>query len=151
MGIFDSKTEMRTQLFFRDDMKFQFVKRPLQHSCLLERSGEKIKRAWKHFFCNQLPFAGYKNISADMVTLGYSRDIILDPFNKVPIGEELNYKPNITDKDGLKNWISKIASNMRHFYYTKRKNTTMVDRIAWAIMGIDFILVVVWAIKFATG
>ena len=149
MGIFTSNKEIKTQLFFRDDMQFEFVKRPLEFTCLVERAGEALKRAWKHFFMNQLPFAGYKGISADMVTLGYSRDIILDPFNKIPVGEELSEKPSHTG-DSLKRWIAKVAENQRHLYRSKRKEHTMVDKVAWALMVILGIMVIGWVVAFTT-
>jgi hypothetical protein len=94
--------ELKTQLYFGDNNSFKFVKRPLENSCLLEKSGDTIKRAWKHFFCNELPFPGYKNISAGMVTPGFGRDIILDLFDKIPKGEEISDKPDHKNPSILK-------------------------------------------------
>ena len=151
MSLFTLGKERKTQLFFRDDNKFQFVKRSLMYSCLVEKSGDVLKNAWKHFYGCQLPFPGYKNIPADMVTLGYSRDIILDPFDKVPKGEEMSEKPNTKDKNSLKKWIAKIAENQRHIFRAKRENIFLMDRITWVLVAIAFIMALAWGIRFAWG
>lgn len=150
MGLFTSGEEKRTQLYFRDDRKFQFRKMPLEHSCIVEKADGKFKRAWKHFYNVEIPFSGYKSVSGDSVTLGFSRDIILDPFNKIKTGESTGEKPK-TDTKSLKDWIAKIASNMRHIYSTKRETRTTGDVIFWLIIGIDIVLVIGWAIRFFTG
>lgn len=138
--------EKKTQLYFGDDNTFQFIKRPLKHSCLVEMDGERYVRAWKHFYGNQIPFPGYKSISADAVTLGFPRDIILDPFNKIPKGQETNKKP--TDEASLKKWIAKMAENMRHVYRAKRTTDTKGDKITWALIGILIIMAIAWAVRF---
>jgi hypothetical protein len=137
------------QLYFGDDYTFQFIDRVLEYSCILEKAGDKITRAWKHFYSNTFAFSGYKSISAGQVTLGYARDIILDLFNKVPIGDKISDKPDIKAGDGIKNWIARIAENMRHTYRTKPKSTFKDDVINWALIGIDLLLVIGWLIGFA--
>lgn len=151
MGLLGVGKEKKTQLFFRDDNKFRFIKRDLAFSSLVEKAGDSLKNGWKHFYGNQLPFPGYKNMQADMVTLGYSRDIILDPFDKVPKGTEINEKPDIKNKDNLKKWIAKIAENQRHIYRAKRETTFLVDRIAWVLIVIALIMAMAWGIRFAWG
>lgn len=141
--------EKKTQLYFRDDNKFQFIKRELAYSCLVERANGVLIRAWKHFYGSQLFFPGYKNMSADSVTLGFSRDIILDPFNKIPTGESVGEKPNIKDKLSLVKWIAKIAENQRQTYRSKRKSTRKEDVINHALVGVLVIMIIAWGIKFA--
>lgn len=151
MGIFATTKERKTQLYFRDDNKFQFIPRILEFSCLIERDGEHMKKAWKHFYATELPFAGYKKLRSCMITIGFGRDIILDIFNRVPegTGESTSEKPKKT-RDALKNWIAKIAENQRQTYRVKRKTTTLMNRIIWTEIGVIFILAIVWAIRFAT-
>jgi len=141
--------EKKTQLYFRDDNKFQFIKREVAYSCLVEREKGVLIRAWKHFYGSQLFFPGYKNMSADSVTLGFSRDIILDPFNKIPTGESVGEKPNIKDKLSLVKWIAKIAENQRQTYRSKRKSTRKEDVINHALVGVLVIMILAWGIKFA--
>jgi hypothetical protein len=150
MGLFSGNEPKKTQLFLRDDRKFQFIKRPLKHSCLVEEQDGKIKRAWKHFYNAEIPFAGYKNISGDSVTLSFSRDIILDPYNKIKVGDNPNEKPRANSTD-LKNWIAKIATNMRHIYSHKRETRTVGDVLFWLIVGVDILMAIGWAIKYFTG
>lgn len=147
MGIFSK--EQKTQLYFRDDNKFQFQKREVAYSCLVERQKGALKRAWKHFYGAQFFFPGYKNISGDSVTLGFSRDIILDPFNKIPSGEEVGEKPKVKDKLSLKKWIAKIAENQRNTYRSKRKSTVKDDIINWALIVVLFFMTLGWLIAFA--
>ena len=143
--------EKKTQLYFRDDNRFQFIKRELAYSCLVERREGKLKRAWKHFYGSQLFFPGYKNMTADSVTLGFARDIILDPFNKIPIGESVGEKPKIKDTTSLGKWIAKIAENQRHTYRSKRKSQRKEDMVNWALITVLIIMAVVWGIRFAQG
>ena len=145
------KKEYKTQLYFRDDNKFRFIKRQIEFSCLVEKEGDKLVRAWKHFYGNQFYFPGYKNISADTVTLGFARDIILDTFEKIPTGELVSEKPKLRDARGLKNWIAKIAENQRHIYRTQRKNTFKEDMINWCLVGVLTLMVFGWFLSFLKG
>lgn len=149
MGLFSK--ERKTHLYFRDDNKFKFIKRNLDFSCLLEKAGDVLKRGWKHFYGNQLFFPGYKRMGADSVTLGFARDIILDPFNKIPTGEEVGEKPDLKNKLSLKNWIAKMAENQRHIYRSKPQTSKITDIINWALVSVLLVMIVVWAITFLKG
>src|SRR3972149_140555 len=149
MSLFGPGVERKTQLFFRDDNSFVFVKRNLKFSCLVEMAGEKIVKAWKHFYGCQLPVAGYKNMSADMVTLGFARDIILDVFNKVPEGNDIMNKPNLRDKASMGKWIANIAENQRHFFRAKRESQVWTSRVTWALIAVLVIMVIFWGMAFA--
>lgn len=138
--------EQKTQLYIRDDRKFTFRKLPLQYSCLLEKKGEKIVRAWRHSYIGEYLFLGYKNMSADMVTLSFGRDIFLDPHNKIPQTDDTSGKP----KD-IKKWIGQVGENMRFVYRAKAQNRSMNEWINYTLMGIALIMVIVWAIRFSTG
>lgn len=150
MNILGMPKEYKTQLYFQDDNKFCFIKRQLEYSCLVEKAKGILVRAWKHFYGNQLYFPGYKNISADTVTLGFSRDIILDPFNKVPTGGAVGQKPK-ADDEGLKKWIAKIAENQRHIYRSLRKKTIKEDFINYCLMGVLVIMTLAWLLSFLKG
>jgi len=142
--------EKKTQLYFRDDNKFEFRKMPLKFSCFLEKKGESITRAWRHSYAGQYAFPGYKNISADTVTLAFARDIFLDPHNKIPATTtgDTSAKPT---KERVKEWIAKIAENQRQVYRAKRQGSTMHDYINYCLMGVIFFMIIGWLIRFATG
>ncbi len=140
--------ELKMQLYFRDDNAFTFRKLPVQYSCLAEKAGDALKRAWKHFYCCQIPFPGYGNMKSGQVSLGFARDIILDPFNMVPMSENSGGKPS---KAGMKDWIANIAENQRHIFRSKREMTVWTSRITWAELGVLFIMVIVWAIVFVSN
>lgn len=142
-----TRKEKKTQIYFRDDNKFHFIKRELEFSCLVEKAADVLKRGWKHFYGNQFFFPGYKKLSADSVTLGFARDIILDPFNKIPTGESVGEKPS-KDKNSLVKWIAKIAENQRHTYRSKRQVSRTNDIINWSLSIVLLIMIVAWAITF---
>jgi hypothetical protein len=148
MSWFNS-VEQKTHLYFYDDNSFEFIKRELKFQSLVVMVGEELKKAWKHFYSNQIPFAGYKNIPADMITLGFSRDIILDPFDKVPEGTGTMQKPNLKDKTSMDKWITNQAENQRHIYRAKRAPQVWTNRITWALICVLVIMVMLWAIAFA--
>lgn len=141
------RKEYKTQLYFRDDNKFEFKKREVKFSCLVAKVRDELTHAWKHFFNNQYYFAGYKRISADTVTLGYSRDIILDPFNRVPIGIEPGEKPK-AEKQSLRDWIAKVATTQRHTFSSKRQQSRSSDVINWSLAVVLLIMIMSWAITF---
>ena len=145
------KKEYKIQLYFQDDDKFRFVRRLVEYSCLVEKGKGELVRGWKHFFGNQYYFAGYKGISAGTITLGFARDIILDPFNKIPTGDTVSEKPKSRDASGLKKWIAKIAENQRHIYRTQRKSTFKEDFINWCLMGVLVVMVLMWGLSFYKG
>lgn len=146
MGIFGTNKILKTELYFKDNRNFVFIKRELYNSCIVERVNEKIVRASKHFFNCEIPFPGYRKIPADMVTLGFSRDIILDPFDKVPEGTDLTQKPSKSVKDGVKNWIAKIAENQRHIFRALRETHVWTNRLTWLFIGIAVVELLVWAV-----
>lgn len=127
--------EFRTQLYFYDDLSFEFIKRPVEASCLVEKKGEQIIRAWKDFYGTLFTFPGYKNMKPAHVSLGYSRDIILDPFNRVPTGESTTQKP-ASNAASVKAWIAKVAENQRHLIRGKRKSNTIAEYAQMAMIGL---------------
>jgi hypothetical protein len=143
--------ESKLQLFFYDDNTFEFRRRKLEFTCLVEKQGDKIIRAWKHFYNAQFPFPGYKNMSAGMVTLGYSRDIILDPYDKVGKGNESNQKPNLLISGSLSSWIGKVAETMRHIYMGKRRTETWADRGQWTLIILNVVVYFLLFIKVAAS
>jgi len=149
MGLFGKK-EFKTQLYFQDDDKFRFVKRLVEYSCLVEKVKGELVRGWKHFFSNQYYFSGYRGLSAGTITLGFARDIILDPFNKIREGAAVSEKPK-ADDSSLKKWIAKIAENQRHIYRTLRKSTLKEDFINWSLMGVLIIMIIMWVLSFSKG
>lgn len=136
MGIFDFGTpkEKRTQLYFRDDGKFTFRRLEIEDTFLVERNKDgMIIRGWKHFYNNQFPFGGYRNIAADMVTLSSGRDIVLDPYNLVPEKE----KPGKVAKQAVKvagqppivDWLVEVGNMRRLKEMSKRGKASTYDKI----------------------
>lgn len=149
--MFGGSTERKTQLYFRDDRKFHFRKLPLKYSCLVEMDGDRMKRGWKHFYGSEFAFSGYKGISADTVTLGFPRDIILDPYDKIAKGDDVSKKPDLKNPASLIRWIAKIAENMRHIYRAKRTVSTRMNPLDWIMIGIICVEALAWLIRYTTG
>ena len=146
MGILGTK-ENKLQLYFKDDNSFSFIKRDVMYTCLVEKSNDKLVRGWKHFYGNQIPFAGYKNMPAGHASLGFSRDIILDPFDRIPKGSSASQKP-LSGAANIKQWISGVAENQRHIFRAKRETSYWTSRITWAFIGVLTVMVLVWGVAF---
>jgi len=136
-------------LYFRDDGKFTFRKLNIEDTFLVEKRGDDIIKGWKHFFKLQFPFAGLggklaefkKGIGADMVTLGFDRDIIFDPFNQVPVTNNPNSgKPAKTDT-AVKQWTAQVAESQRYKVMNKPGTSLLLDKVTlW--LGIGLILLI---------
>lgn len=135
-------TEQRTQLFFRDDGSFEFRKLPFEDACLVERKDNNIVRAWKHFYNNEFLFNGYKKVKADMVTLGFNRDIILDPFNTVPERPSPNSGKPLPNETSIKKWTGEVAESQRYKAINKPGNMLIWDKITM-FLGIALLLMVI--------
>lgn len=145
MSIFGPPKEKRTQLYFRDDGKFTFRKLRIEDTFLVEKKGDDIIKGWKHFYKLQFPFVGLggsalelkKAIGSDMVTLGYDRDIILDPFGIVDDKEKPDKKRAINDNP----WITDVAEGQRYKAQNKPGNRLLVEKIT-LILGACTVLIV---------
>ncbi len=140
MGLFSTPTEKRTQLYFRDDGKFVFRKLDIEDTFLAEKNKEgAIVNGWKHFYKNQFPFPGGMGIAADMVTLSFSRDIILDPYGIVKETEKPT-KGFLKDEEGKprpKSWLVEVGKFRRLKMLTKRGQSSVADKVVW-FLGAGF-------------
>ena len=137
-SILGTPKERRTQLFFRDDGKFTFRKLRIEDTFLVEKVKDNIIKGWKHFYKLQFPFPGHGHIQADMVTLGFDRDIVLDPYNIV----DENEKPDKHKKIDENSWITDVADGQRYKAQNKPKSMLLVDKIT-IFIGIATLLVVI--------
>ena len=131
--------EARTQLHFRDDGCFQFRVLPIEDTFLVEKVKDEITRGWKHFYRNQFPFAGYRNIRPGQVTLSYDRDIILDPYGLIEgdqdnpvkasdkvVRDAANHQTTIT---GVRSWLSEVGEARRLKMMANRAKSSNYNRI----------------------
>lgn len=130
--------EKRTQLRFRDDGKFTFRKMYIEDTFLVEKIKDIIIKGWKHFYKLQFPFPGGEGIPADMVTLAFDRDIILDPYNILDEKEKPSRNRNINDNP----WITEVAEGQRYKAQNKPKTMLLVEKITMFI-GIATLIVVI--------
>lgn len=130
--------EKRTQLRFRDDGKFTFRKMFIEDTFLVEKIKDIIIKGWKHFYKLQFPFPGGEGIPADMVTLAFDRDIILDPYNILDEKEKPSRNRNINDNP----WITEVAEGQRYKAQNKPKTMLLVEKITMFI-GIATLIVVI--------
>lgn len=129
-GLFGGK-EKRLQFFSHDDNTVELRRMPVEESSLVEKNNSnEIVRAYPLFHKSQYSFNGYGSIPADMVTLGYERDIILDPHNILKDDD----KPE--KGDGLvKEWIKNIAETQRYKIQSKPAARTLIDYITWLLLA----------------
>lgn len=141
MSIFDKKPDERTQLHFNSDGSFEFRKRPLEDSCVVEKDEGKILKAWPHFYSAEYQFDGNGKIPADMVTLSFERDMILDPFGKIPVSDSVSGKPKQSDEPTVKKWLSQLAESQRYKVMNKPGSMLLINKIT-LFLGAGFILMV---------
>lgn len=127
--------EKRTQLYFRDDGGFQFRPLDIENTFLVERGkGKEVNKAWMLRYKLLKRFNGFKNISADMVTVSYARDIVFDPFRQLNDSE----KPE-KGKALIKDFIKKIAEAICYQHERTAKGSTFTDKIT-LYLGITMVL-----------
>lgn len=133
--------DQRTQLYFHDDGTFEFRKLDVDVACLIRRDNKGITlQAWRHYYKNQYPFSGYKKIKPDMVSLGYGRDIVLDPHKILTDDElpELDKDINKLDRKGIK----EIAQAQCYRAENQKGASLLVDKIT-TYLGIPVIILAV--------
>lgn len=138
-GILGNPKEKRTQLHFRDDGTFEFRRLEIEDTFLIEKGKDnEIVRGWKHLYRNQFPFAGYKSIKADQVTLSYDRDIILDPYKLIEDDEDNPQKRTKVVADavegskevkGTRAWLSDIGEARRLKLLANRAKSSNYNKI----------------------
>jgi hypothetical protein len=160
MGLFDwiGTKEKRTQLYFRDDGKFMFRSLELEDAIMVTKKDDSVVAGWEHHFNNQFPFTGLKGIPADMVTLGYSRDTILDPYGLVEreqLGKgvltKLAIKATGKQVNPAQPWLAAIGHARRLKIMAKRGKQSSADKIIWILGSVLILEVIGILIKFAQG
>lgn len=148
-NILGTPKEQRTQLHFRDDGTCEFRKLDIEDTFLVEKdkNGEIVK-GWKHFYNNQFPFAGYKGIKSDQITLGFDRDIILDPYGLIETDKD---NPNKSQKilneaavkskqsTGIQAWLADVGEARRLKMMANRAKTSNYNKII-LFLGITLIM-----------
>lgn len=130
MGLFSfgPPKEKRTQLFFRDDGKFQFRKLELEDTFLVEKNKDDVvQKGWKHFYRNQFPFEGYKGIPADMVTMSFARDVLLDPYDLVETRDKPDKGKGLVSE--VISWLVEVGTMRRLKMIAKRGKISTYDKI----------------------
>jgi hypothetical protein len=119
-------------------------------SCLVQKKNDSVEKAWKHFFGTEKKFPGYNKIHADMVTLGYDRDFILDPFNQIKETSSPNGGKPVKTEAGIRVWTSQVAESQRYKVMNKPGSNMVVNKVTmW--LGIALVLeLLVWGIMKAT-
>ena len=126
MSIFKSTPkEQATQLLFRDDGTFIFRKLDVEDGFLVERdTTDNIVRAWMLHYKLLKRFNGFKDISADRLTISYNRDIVLDLFDQLSDVD----KPSENGKF-KRDYIRHVAEAKCYQHEQKAKPTIWADRM----------------------
>ena len=140
--------ERRTQLFIRDDGTFIFRKLDVENTFLVSKdaSNQVVESAWLMPYKLLKRFDGYKNIGADMVTLSYGRDIVLDLFNQLGDRE----KPN-KGADIRKEFVRKIAQATFYKHVRKAKGSLFMEKVTMYLGVILILLALAIGLKVGVG
>jgi len=139
VNLLGNPKEQRTQLYFRDDGSFIFRKFDVEDGFLVERKGSdnEVAKAWMMKYKLLQRFNGYKGIGADMVTLSFGRDILLDPFDKLNINEKPEKGASL-----IKEFVRKIAEAKCYRHEMKAKGNNMADKLV-LFMGSVMVLLAI--------
>jgi len=128
---------MAMQCLLRDDISVVFRRLPIEHTCLVEKVNDVVRRAWKHFYKLQYPFNGYKRISAGMVTLAFERDIIYDPHGVLDKVEKPEKSGDLTRfKDVAKSRCRQIEANPGESLFIDKLTMALIFGFAGIILAI---------------
>ena len=140
-GINTKPKEQRTQLYFHDDGSFEFRKLDIDVACLLEKDGQgNCIRAFRHFYKNQYPFNGFKKIKADMITLGYGRDIVLDPHGILSADDLPALDKDILNLD--RKGLREIAQSQCYKAENQKGGTLLLDKITM-YLGVTVVILAI--------
>lgn len=134
--------DRRTQFFFHHDRSFEFRKLEIEENSMIKKTGGRMTEAWPLFDGTTLQFDGYKNISADAVTLAHNRDIIWDPFKKIKDDD----KP-AKGRDLVKTWTSKQAIAAVYRVQNKARAVSKMERMTIYLFIPTVILALAVALK----
>jgi len=134
LNLLGTPKERRTQLYFRDDGCFIFRKLDIEDAFLVEKENKEIIKAWMMKYKLLKRFDGFKGIGADMITLSFARDIILDPFGQLKDSEQPT-----KGSDLIKDFVTKIATAKCYMHEQKAKGSTFLEK-AMVPLGITMVL-----------
>lgn len=133
----------RTTLHFHDDESFEFKKLPIKDTFFILKEGEKVIKAWCHFFKTQFQFNGYRGISGDQVTITYDRDIFYDPYDILSPAEKPLKQSAFAGAKGEKPYnvfnqpyIARIATSKIYEAQKQKKGSTIMDKVAWGLLAV---------------
>jgi len=131
MGLFSETKERRTQVLIRDDGTFQIRKLNVLDSFLVEKdNNDNIIRAWLMPYKLLKRFDGYKNMSADMVTLSGERDIILDLFDELNIADKPGGgESGKTMQEKIAKFIGRVAASTCYRIERTAKPKSSLDKV----------------------
>jgi len=127
--------EKGTQVLIRDDLSFQIRKLDIEDDALVEKDNNHVvRRAWMMYYKLLKKFNGYKNVSADMVTISFGRDVVYDPLGQLEENEKPERGPELK-----KDSTSKIATSKCYKHEVYAKPSIFLDKTL-GFMGTTMIL-----------
>jgi len=88
-GLIFRRSEKRTQVYFGDNGTILLRVLNVLRSFLVEKPKGEPSRAWRMYYKLLKDFDGYAGMKPDKVTLSYSRNTVLDPFNELDDDEKI--------------------------------------------------------------
>jgi hypothetical protein len=121
-------TEKKMQLYFNDDDSMIIRRLEIDATVLIERVKGVIVAAFKHFYKLEYDFEGYSKIPPGKLSLGFSRDVVLDLFNNLD-----EQKDGITKgKQMNRPWITEISKNSFYKIKQQKANSFFMDKFTTA-------------------
>jgi hypothetical protein len=149
-GFGNDKQSYMWQLLLHDDHSFEFVKREVIDTCLVETKGngdeKEFLRGWLHLHVNQYAFAGCQGVPPGLVTISTERDILEDVFGVVPAvelpGGKIDKSRNGKGPNPVTQWLGTIVDARVSKMAGNRGKSQSMDKVitTLAIMNVAGVL-----------
>lgn len=138
MNLLGVPRERGCQLYFRDDGPFHFRMLDIDDASLVAKtqSGE-ASMAWQLHYKLLKQFVGFKKIAANMVTISFGRDIVLDIFSQLKDHE----KPEKGEKR-VKTFVTRIAEAKCYQHEKSQQGLLFMDKMT-IFLGLTMVLLAI--------
>ncbi|MFA5389531.1 MAG: hypothetical protein WC312_07290 [Candidatus Omnitrophota bacterium] len=136
-----SKKNPNLSLHFFPDGSFTHRRMDTEGKFLVQKTSDKIAKAWALLYNLRFRFDGVKKITAGMYTITHEHDMVYDPFNQV--GNSFNQNGKAILKKGggpVQAFITKTKEDTCLKHAKSKKQNPHYDKAFWLIGSVIIIL-----------
>ena len=144
MGIFAKSSQGQVRQFIaHDDHSLAIRNLPVDEGFVVEKKDGKTVAAWLHFHEQDIECTGYKGVPPGEIVLSCARDILWDPYDRVPDSENpTTGKPIDAGFRTMQDYSRKVAQSQQDRIDIKGGTTTIMDKIVWMLGALDAVMLI---------